>query len=54
MLPHCRPRFFMSAHPSTSLTLMLHSTVEDTATTFEEIEHKFGKRVRHILHDCSR
>ena len=28
---------------------LLHDTVEDTDTTLDEIEEKFGSRVRHIV-----
>nr|XP_969942.3 PREDICTED: guanosine-3',5'-bis(diphosphate) 3'-pyrophosphohydrolase MESH1 [Tribolium castaneum] len=32
---------------------LLHDTVEDTATTFEEIEQVFGKRVRDIVEEVT-
>ncbi|XP_044270252.1 guanosine-3',5'-bis(diphosphate) 3'-pyrophosphohydrolase MESH1 [Tribolium madens] len=32
---------------------LLHDTVEDTATTFEEIEEVFGKRVRGIVEEVT-
>ena len=32
---------------------LLHDTVEDTDTTFEEIEQHFGPKIRTIVEDCS-
>ena len=32
---------------------LLHDTVEDTDTTFEEIEQHFGTKIRTIVEDCS-
>ena len=32
---------------------ILHDTVEDTDTTYEEIEELFGERIRAIVKDCS-
>lgn len=31
------------------LAALLHDTVEDTDTTFDEIEQEFGKDVRHVV-----
>ncbi len=35
------------------IAAMLHDTVEDTNTTFDEIENIFGKEVRDIVNECS-
>jgi guanosine-3',5'-bis(diphosphate) 3'-pyrophosphohydrolase len=35
------------------LAAILHDTVEDTDTTFEEIESNFGRRVREIVEDVT-
>ena len=32
---------------------ILHDTVEDTDTTFDEIENEFGAKVRQIVDECS-
>ncbi|CAG8492167.1 5240_t:CDS:2 [Rhizophagus irregularis] len=32
---------------------ILHDTVEDTKTTFEEIEQKFGREVKNIVAECT-
>ncbi|RIA87973.1 HD domain-containing 3 [Glomus cerebriforme] len=32
---------------------ILHDTVEDTETTFEEIEQQFGQKVRNIVAECT-
>ena len=32
---------------------LLHDTVEDTNTTFEELESKFGSAIRRIVEECS-
>merc|ERR1719209_705082 len=32
---------------------LLHDTVEDTDTTFDEIEQHFGEKIRKIVDDCS-
>ena len=35
------------------ISAVLHDTVEDTNTTYEEIEIMFGKKVRNIVEECS-
>lgn len=35
------------------LGALLHDTVEDTSTTFEEIEEKFGAEVRKLVEECT-
>ncbi len=43
----------VSDSTETIIGALLHDTVEDTDTTFEEIEKKFGKIVRDIVDHCS-
>lgn len=35
------------------ISAVLHDTVEDTDTSFEEIEENFGKKIREIVEECS-
>ena len=35
------------------IAALLHDTVEDTKTTFEEIEHEFGKDVSHMVSEVT-
>lgn len=35
------------------MSAILHDTVEDTDTTFDEIEQNFGKAIRDIVAECS-
>ncbi|XP_002157565.3 guanosine-3',5'-bis(diphosphate) 3'-pyrophosphohydrolase MESH1 [Hydra vulgaris] len=35
------------------ISAVLHDTVEDTNTTFEELEINFGKKIRGIVEECS-
>jgi guanosine-3',5'-bis(diphosphate) 3'-pyrophosphohydrolase len=35
------------------IAALLHDTVEDTDTTFEEIELRYGERVRRIVEECT-
>lgn len=35
------------------MAALLHDTVEDTDTTFEEIEQNFGASVRQIVQECT-
>lgn len=35
------------------ISAVLHDTVEDTDTSFEELEQKFGSRVASIVRECS-
>lgn len=35
------------------MAAILHDTVEDTDTTFEELEQRFGPKIRGIVEECS-
>lgn len=35
------------------MAAILHDTVEDTDTTFEELEQRFGAKIRGIVEECS-
>lgn len=35
------------------MAAILHDTVEDTNTTFEELEQHFGRKIRDIVDECS-
>lgn len=35
------------------MAAILHDTVEDTETTFEELEQHFGAKIRGIVEECS-
>eukprot|EP01102_Stenamoeba_stenopodia_P020083 TRINITY_DN7723_c0_g1_i1.p1 TRINITY_DN7723_c0_g1~~TRINITY_DN7723_c0_g1_i1.p1 ORF type:complete len:208 (-),score=67.82 TRINITY_DN7723_c0_g1_i1:123-746(-) len=39
--------------PNVLVAALLHDTVEDTNTTFEEIEKEFGKKIRDIVADVT-
>ena len=46
-------RVALVADPVTLLAAILHDTVEDTETTFEELEREFGSRVRSVVEEVT-